>query len=188
MKKTLLMIVMAIMALTAVAQDEQTFRMGVRVNLGISNVTGEGSKTAFGYGFGWIAEYNLNQKLFFQSGIGLDDIAHKEEGLDGTLNAYYLQIPIHAGYRFGLGERNTIFVQAGPTLGYGIYGSKIQDFYGGETKYFDHAKRFDLGLGARAGVEFGRYQVSAGVNYGVLKVFDGGGHNLSVNLGAAYMF
>lgn len=40
MKKIFLMAVMAIMAVTATAQVEQGFRMGVRVNGGMSNVTG----------------------------------------------------------------------------------------------------------------------------------------------------
>lgn len=189
MKKFLMMAVMAIMAITATAQVEQGFRMGIRVNGGLSNVTGEGDKITFGYGLGWIAEYNFNSSLFLQSGIGLENIAHKEEAIDGTLNAYFAQLPIHIGYRFGLGDSSSLFVQAGPTVGYGLFGSKIEWNLGGETNYFDVAKRFDLGVGGRVGVEFSNFQISAGANYGVLEAFDGGGyHNLSINLGLAYMF
>lgn len=189
MKKFLLMAVMAIMAITASAQVEQGFRMGIRVNGGLSNVVADGDKMAFGYGLGWVAEYNFNSNLFLQSGIGLENIAHKEEAIDGTLNAYYGQLPIHIGYRFGLGDTSSLFVQAGPTLGVGLFGSKIEWYGGGETNYFDVAKRFDLGVGGRVGVEFSSFQISAGVNYGVLEAFDGvGGHNLSINLGVAYMF
>lgn len=188
MKKFLLMAVMAIMAITASAQVEQGFRMGIRVNGGLSNVVADGDKMAFGYGLGWVAEYNFNSNLFLQSGIGLENIAHKEEAIDGTLNAYYGQLPIHIGYRFGLGDTSSLFVQAGPTLGVGLFGSKIEWYGGGETNYFDVAKRFDLGVGGRVGVEFSSFQISAGANYGVLEAFDGGGHNLSINLGLAYIF
>ncbi len=188
MKKFFLMAIMAVMAITASAQVEQGLRMGIRVNGGLSNVTGEGDKMTFGYGFGWIAEYNINSNLFLQSGIGLENIAHKEEGIKGTLNAFYVQLPIHIGYRFGLGDMSSFFVQAGPTVGYGLFGTKIE--YGSrEYNYFDLAKRFDLGVGGRVGLEFNNYQISAGVNYGVLEAIDGvGGHNLSINLGFAFMY
>lgn len=189
MKKLFIIAVMALMALTASAQVEQGFRMGIRVNGGISNVTGEGDKNTFGYGLGWIAEYNFTQNLFLQSGIGLENIAHKEEAIDGTLNAYYLQLPIHVGYRFNVGDASSVFFQVGPAVGYGIFGSKIEWTGGGETDYFDLAKRFDLGVGGRIGMEFSKFQVGIGAYYGVLEAFDGvGGHNLSVNLGLAYMF
>ncbi len=180
---------MAVMVITASAQVEQGFRMGVRVNAGLSNVQGDGDKMTFGYGLGWVAEYNFNSNLFLQSGIGLENIAHKENAIDGTLNAYYGQLPIHIGYRFGLGDTSSLFLQAGPTLGVGLFGSKIEWYGGGNINYFDVAKRFDLGVGGRIGVEFSKFQISAGANYGVLQAFEVDGyHNLSVNLGVAYMF
>lgn len=188
MKKVFLMAIMAVMAITASAQVERGFRMGVRVNGGVSNVTGEGDKMTFGYGLGWVAEYNYNSNLFFQSGIGIENIAHKEDLIDGTINAYYAQVPIHVGYRFGLADTSSLFVQAGPTLGYGLFGSDIDLYEGGSINYFDVANRFDLGVGGRVGVEFSNFQISAGANYGVLEAGDGGYHNLSINLGVAYMF
>lgn len=82
-----------------------------------------------------------------------------------------------------------MFIQAGPTVGYGLFGSKIEWYGGGEKNYFDIANRFDLGVGGRVGVEFSKFQFRAGANYGVLEAIDGvGGHNLSINLGLAYMF
>ncbi|MCM1219869.1 MAG: PorT family protein [Lachnospiraceae bacterium] len=185
-----MLVVLAIAAIAANAQVEAGFRQGVRVNLGASNVSGEGDKMTFGYGLGWVAEYNFSPKFYVQSGLGLENIAHKEEGISGTINAYYLQLPIHAGYRFELGETNSLFVQAGPTLGVGLFGSKV-DFGGGdEINYFDVAKRFDLGLGGKVGVEFGKFQVSVGANYGVLQAVKevDGYHNLTVNAGFTYFF
>lgn len=189
MKKILFFALMAVIAMTASAQVEQGFRMGVRVQGGVTNVVCEGDKMTFGYGLGWVAEYNFNPKLYLQSGIAFEDIAHKEDAIDGTLNAYYLQLPIHVGYRFNLTDNVPLFIQAGPTLAYGIAGTKIEWYDGGETNYFDVAKRFDLGLGGRVGVEFSKFQISVGTNYGVLDAFDGAGaHNLSINLGLGYMF
>lgn len=187
-----MMAVMAVLALTASAQVEQGFRMGARVNAGISNVAGEGDKASFGYGLGWIAEYNFSPNFYVQSGLGLENISHKEEGVDGTLNAFYLQLPIHAGYRFSLGETSALFVQAGPTLGYGLFGSDIEFSDGDKINYFDGLKRFDFALGGRIGVELKKFQISVGGNYGVLDVlkesFDESYHNYNVNLAVAYMF
>lgn len=184
------MAMMTVMAITASAQVEEGFRMGVRANGGVSNVAGEGDKMTFGYGFGWIAEYNFSSNLFLQSGIGLENIAHKEEAIDGTLNACFAQLPIHIGYRFSLGDTSSFFIQEGLTLGYGLSGSKIGWYNVVVTKYFDIAKRFDLGVGGRVGVEFRNLQISGGVNYGVLEAIKGvnGYHNLSINLGLACMF
>ncbi|MCM1452307.1 MAG: porin family protein [Clostridium sp.] len=189
MKKILMLVVLAIAAITANAQVEAGFRQGVRVNLGASNIAGEGDKMTFGYGLGWVAEYNFSPKFYVQSGLGLENIAHKEDGISGTINGYYLQLPIHAGYRFELGETNSLFVQAGPTLGVGLFGSDIE-YTGGKIGYFDFAKRFDLGLGGRIGVEFSKFQVSVGANYGVLEAAKHGDgyHTLTVNAGVAYIF
>lgn len=186
MKKLFLAVVMAVMGFTASAQVDSGFRMGVHVDLGMSNVVGTGDKAGFGYGLGWLAEYNFNPKLFLQSGIGFEDISHKEDYIEGTIHAYYLQIPIHVGYRLALKESLAFFVQAGPSLGIGIAGSKIQ-WPGGEMNYFDNMKRFDVGVGGRVGVEIKKFQISVGANYGVIPVADGY-NNLTANLRVAYMF
>lgn len=191
MKKYLVMAVMAFLSLAASAQVEPGFRMGARVNLGLSNVGGEGDKATFGYGVGWVAEYNFTPSFYVQSGLGLENIAHKEDAIDGTINAFYLQLPIHAGYRFSLGETSSLFLQAGPTLGIGLFGSDIEFYGAGKINYFDVAKRFDLGVGGRIGVEFSKFQISVGGNYGVLKAIknvDASYHNYSVNLSVGYMF
>jgi len=89
--------------------------MGVRINDRLSNVTEDGSKISFGFGAGWVAEYNFNSNLYLSSGIGFENIAH-------------------------------------------------------------------------IGVEFNKFQVRAGANYGILEATGDGGYNLSINVGLAYMF
>lgn len=190
MKKIFLLLVMTLIGITTSAQAEQGFRNGVQINGGLSNVAGEGDKASFGWGVGWVAEYNFNSPLYLQSGLGLQTIAHKEDGIDGTLRGCFLQLPIHVGYRFSLGDTSQLFVQAGPTIGYGLFGTKIEVYGVKDFNYFDLAKRFDFGLGGRIGVQFSKFQFSIGANYGVLKAFDGDEnyHNLSANIGIAYMF
>lgn len=192
MKKILFAAIVVMFAITASAQVEQGFRHGIQVNVGVSKVCYEVAKASIGYGAGWVAEYNVNSKLYLQSGIGIQNISHKNENIDGTLNAYFIQLPIHVGYRFELGDTKSVFIQAGPTLGYGISGTKLFFYEDNESyDYFDSElfKRFDLGVGGRVGMAFNNIQVSLGANYGVLKSLNGiKGGNLSANIGVAYMF
>ena len=183
------MAVMAIMTVTAAAQAERGFRMGIRANVGVSNVIYEDDEAAFGYGIGLIAEYRFNPHVYIQSGIGLENISHKENYVGGAFDAYYAQLPIHIGCRTGVGGGKKLFVQAGPTFGYGLYGSDVDDGSSSKFNYFDLAERFDVGLGGRVGIESGRIQISVGTYYGLLDVIkDYGGHNFYANFGLAFMF
>lgn len=180
---------LAVATVSASAQVEKGFRMGVRVNGGISMLTKEDYyKPTFGYGAGWIAEYNFKPSLFLQSGVGLENIAYKESY--HTQNVFYAQAPVHLGYRFVKDSGKAYFVQAGPTVGVGIWGTAVSlEGDGGPGNYFEWGgKRFDLGLGGRVGVETGRFQISVGANYGVTESTEYGNHNLTVNLGVGYMF
>ena len=180
---------MAFVALASSAQTEKGFRMGVRITTGMSNVTADGCKSNIGYGLGWVAEYNVSPHFFIQSGLGAENITHKTDGTDKLLNTFFLQVPVHVGVRMNVSENSSVFIQAGPTFGYGIFGTKLPSAGGGEIDYFDVAKRFDLGAGGRIGVEYRSFQLSAGANYGVLDALKhADGHNLIVNLGLAYMF
>ena len=195
MKKLLIMLVTAVLAVAASAQTEGAFRMGVRINGGISyNSPYQDEGAAFGYGIGWIAEYNLKPSLYLQSGIGLENIAYKD---CGTKNAFYGQLPVHFGFRNAISDGKALFVQAGPTFSVGLFGSDLtqycitRDGHGacGPETVFDYLKRFDFELGGRIGVEIRKIRISAGANYGVTEVVDHrGGHTLTVNLGLAYMF
>lgn len=186
MKKLILLAVAVLMAVAASAV-ERGFRPGVRVDLGASNIIEDGDKTSFGYGAMFIAEYNHTNNLFFQSGLGLENIAHKED-LIGTLNAYYLHLPIHVGYRITVDPGTSLFFQAGPTFGVGLFGTDLN--YGGYHlgNIFDALNRFDLMIGLRVGVEWNKFQFSIGTNYGILEAWDGGGHTLQANIGIGYMF
>lgn len=104
---------MVMMAVTAFAQSERGFRMGIRANVGVSNVIYEDDEAAFGYGIGWIAEYSFNPHVYIQSGIGLENISHKEYYVNGAFDAYYAQLPVHIGCRTGVRGGKKLFVQAG---------------------------------------------------------------------------
>lgn len=196
MKKFLLILITAFLSTAATAQIEPGFRSGIRIDGGLSCLNNKYHwyEASFGYGVAFVAEYNFKPTLFLQSGAGIENIAYSD-GSEKN-NVFYAQIPVHIGYRYILNSGKSCFFQAGPTLGIGLHGPDIHVDGGDEPnpKYFgsdDHwcARRFDLGLGGRVGIELRKFQISVGANYGVIKVFRrDGGHNLSVNLGVAYMF
>lgn len=189
MKKLFLLMLVLTGFLTVKAEVEPGFRNGVKINLGASNVCAEGDKATFSYGVGWMAEYSIDPQLYLHSGVTIQNIAHKEDYIDGTLNAFYAQIPLNVGYRFPLGATTEMFVQAGPTVCVGIAGSKIHagrysfNYFGDGT-----ARRFDIALGGKVGVEVMKLQFAIGADYGMMKVFHVGGHNLNATFSVGYMF
>lgn len=190
MKKLFVLAVAAIMAVGASAQIEKGFKQGAQVKLGLSELKCDGGKMTFGYGVGYVAQYNFSGAAFLQSGVDFQNNAIKLDGLDGTLNVWAAEIPIHFGWRFYNAEKSSAFVQAGPTLAIGIAASDIEWVGGSKTNYFDEAKRFDLGIGGRLGYQYNNLVFSVGANYGLLKPIDGdvSNHNLQINLGVGYMF
>lgn len=189
MKKILCLVAIVMMAVAAKAQITEGMRMGARANIGLTNLTADDTKAGFGYGIDWVVENNITSNLYVQSGLGFQSYNFKIDSVDGNVNATFLQLPIHVGGRYNLNDAAALFVQGGPTLACGIFGSDFYGSGGGKVGYFDSFRRFDLGLGARAGIEFNKLKVSAGVNYGLIKAAKNlDAHNLTVNLGVAYMF
>lgn len=189
MKKFLITIILTAFASTSFAQVKG-LRNGIQVNSGISNVCGEGDKSTGAFGFGWIADYNFQKPIYLSWGLGLQKIAHKENTVDKTLYGMFLQLPVHFGFRQMMSQNSNFFVQAGPTFCFGTFGSKIEmKDDKSEIKYFDVARRFDLAVGGRIGVEFYGFQISVGADYGLLQALKDvkGYHNLSANLRIGYI-
>lgn len=110
---------------------------------------------------------------------------------------YYLEIPIHIGYRYMFGRGNVgIFGSFGPYFGVGLFGTNKVTVAGVESKpdafSSDGLKRFDFGLGLRAGVAmFEHYRIYVGYDWGLIDVAKAGGNkinNRNFYVGASYMF
>lgn len=191
MKKLLLTAVMVLLSFASFAEVEAGWRMGIRANVGASNVLGQDNEFSVSYGAGCVVEINFNEHLFLQSGIGFDMLSHKEQSVDGNINSLYLDLPVNVGYRANMGSEYSFFIQVGPTLGCGVWGTtlilKRPDGGPYSGNYFDLMKRFDVGVGGRLGCEFSNFQISVGATYGVIPVTSGY-NNFNVNFGFAYMF
>ena len=121
-----------------------------------------------------------------------------------TFNPYYLEVPVRVGYKYAVNDDFSLFGSVGPYIAVGLFGkakAKVDGDYfdfdeiGGNSASEDifgddGLKRFDFGLGLKAGVEFSKkYQVAISYDFGLVEVIKEVGmknRNLMISLG--YMF
>ena len=171
------------------------FSFGVKGGINLSNFSGnssEGGKARIGYNAGVMVDYRINSNLYVMSGLEVTEKGAKREGmlslgnlsLDGNIkmNALYLQLPLHVGYKMPLIGSTNVVIHAGPYLAYGIGGkTKMKGTgYAGEASmgidtesdFFSDTghKHFDFGVGMGANVEFGKLLTGIGYDFGLLNI------------------
>lgn len=117
-----------------------------------------------------------------EPGLNFDYIKYKPA--HKSYAVYYLRAPIHLNYSFEVADIASIFLGAGPSVIFGV---------GGDDDPFDNGgmKRFDLQLGALAGVRFAEhFELRAGYDFGLLKAADSDvkNHRNAFTVGLAYVF
>ena len=188
--KSLLVVALMMCGITvASAQSMEKFRFGATFGMNVSTITKSDMDSKIGFNAGLRGEYNFTEDMYLGVGLGYSHKGVKEDDLKAS--AGYIEIPVHFGYRMGLTDKISTFGEFGPYFGIGVAGKwkfdgeKLDDFFGE-----DEAKRFDMGLGLRAGVEFmQKYQVHIGYDFGLLKIYeDEKNRNGNFTLGVSYMF
>ncbi len=183
-----------ILAVTSTVCSAQKVDFGVLAGLVFSHPTDYNTRTGFSVGAKGIYTFRENGSSWFveaQAKLASKgwkyDIATYDEGgnlvyySDWTCNAYYLEIPVYAGYKFKVNDNCGIFIEAGPYLAAGLFGnSGMKD---GENKYeYEYYsnvfadgfyKRFDWGLGGNVGVEYRHLQVSVGLHHSLMNPLKG---------------
>lgn len=183
------------------------FRIGV---IGGMNINKEyrifdDSEKTLGFHVGGVFEYNFKSHIFISASTLLirkggkyDYSTTFEEQLYYQIykkENYYLEIPIHFGYKLLINNNLSLFGSIGPYLGVGLFGKYKAikgDFENRNDNIYsdkDH-KRFDMGIGAKFTIEmFKHYQISVAYNYGLLKtVKDISDKNRNIMISAAYLF
>ncbi len=187
MKKALLLF--ALVAISAVSINAQdNLKWGVVAGMNVSKYTITGFDSRIGFHAGVKAELGLSQDAN-GSGAYMDFAALltlKGAKIDGgslasiKFNPYYLEVPVRVGYKYAVNDDFSLFGSVGPYMAVGLFG-KAKD---------DGLKRFDFGLGLKAGVEFSKkYQVAISYDFGLVEVIKEVGmknRNLMISLG--YMF
>ncbi|WP_455973018.1 porin family protein [Bacteroides congonensis] len=209
MKKILLFFALVAMSVVSInAQDN--LKWGVMAGMNVSKYTITGFDSRIGFHAGIKAELGLSQEA---SGAYMDFAALltlKGAKIDAgslasfKMNPYYLEVPIHIGYKYAVNDDFALFGSAGPYIAVGLFGkakakvdgdlvdlgefggnSASEDIFGD-----DGFKRFDFGLGLKAGVEFSKkYQVAISYDFGLVEVAkDLGMKNRNLMISLGYMF
>lgn len=171
-----------------VEMSAQETRLGITAGVNISSPSELNSKAGFHAGVK--AEHAFADRLYASLGLLLTskgwktatyyDIA-EQRTFQSEATPYYLEMPVHVGYKVAVGRGVKVFADAGPYLGLGLFGSfkQVSTMNAVTTEVVcdnlfkeKKQKRFDWGLGLNAGVELaGRYQVSVGYDQGLTKMF-----------------
>ncbi|MDH6307260.1 hypothetical protein M2451_000409 [Dysgonomonas sp. PFB1-18] len=213
--KTIFVTITLFIGINASAQDKP-ITFGVKSGLNLSNYSGdaENLKAKLGFNVGVTLDYNFTSNLYLTTGLEFttkgvkydfeESITEEGQTFDlsakAKINAMYLQIPIHIGYKVDVNESTKITFHAGPYIAYGV-GGKVK--IGDEMKIKNGAttvtinmkelkkefgisdeelpldmdtfgdesfKRFDFGVGLGVGAEFGKFCVGLGYDFGLANI------------------
>ena len=164
MKKIFLLFAV-ILSVTMVHSQTQV-KYGVKGGLNLTNVAGQdadGNKYKLGFHVGGFAAIDAAEHISLQPELlfSLQGARYKGEGGKGSVNTYYINLPVMVKYTFDEGY----FAETGPQLGYMVSAKARQD--GETTNMNDGYRKIDFAWGFGVG-----YMVKSNV-----------GVNLRFNLG-----
>ena len=188
-------LLVAILCVTSISLVKAETEGGwtVKVGVGASNLGGKDANTDMKFSFRLGAEYDISLSDHFSiiPGLYLANKGFKTDAIDGTLNGYFLELPISVAGKINLSDNLTLSPKVGPYIAYGIFGSKVEWYSGGESNYFDDGmyRRFDIGL--TTGLSFDYKQYAFGFEYtrgffGVVE--DLKGYNQTISFVFGYKF
>jgi len=172
-KRLFLVFVIIASAITVIAQ----VNLGVKGGINMSNIYGSDvsdTKAKVGFHAGILADYEFLYNSAIQTGIFFTTKGFKvdDEEDNMTVNAMYLQLPLHYAYKLDVSPGTRIVFHGGPYAAYGI-GGKITN--GGEMDTFGDEgffERFDAGLGIGVGAEFGAILLDIGWDMGLVDIIN----------------
>lgn len=133
-----------------------------------------------GFRMGVVGDYYIpSVKGLYTSGglIFSQERLKKELGKSAAVyNPFYLNIPIHVGYKLQLIDEFGYFLEAGPFVGVGMFGkvtAENADKKVSSEDVFkkDNFNRFQAGLGFKTGfLAFDHYKLSIGFDYNFVPV------------------
>ena len=162
MKKFLVLMALVCAVLNVSAQEDS--KWSVKIGAGLSSWTGsdaENVDNAFSYKVGVGYDLNISESFAIEPALMLSNKSVKIGGIDGTINRYFIEVPVLAAYKIALNDNMKLIINAGPYAGYGVFGSDIEWDGGETTNVFDDCDRFEAGLQAGVKVAFGIFEVGA---------------------------
>lgn len=158
MKKTLLTLLLGLLAVTVYSQA----RFDIHGGMSMANITNSEADMKVGYTVGLGMDYAINDMWSFQSGLNFTSKGCKEseEGVDVKMNPVYLDIPLLAAVKMNITEGNRFVINFGPYVGFGLGGKMTVETNGAEvgTKLFKKVGNSDEAMMNRCAV---------GLQYGI---------------------
>jgi hypothetical protein len=211
MKRRIIIICVGVlMALPIVAQE---FKIGAVAGLNLNVPSDLKSGVGFRVGVkGELALPDVANGLYAESGLTLSSIPWKTEKLYNSQTGitaqdkatpYYLNIPLHVGYKWNCGQNAKFFINAGPYLNIGLFGkikntamdTNHKELHSVSLNYFSYVgsdHRVDWGLGFGTGFELAKhYQMSIGYEWGMRDIVPSPSYNYrnhTFTFQLAYMF
>ncbi|OJU56593.1 MAG: hypothetical protein BGN96_14370 [Bacteroidales bacterium 45-6] len=201
MKKAWIFPLTAILLLSVSSINAQnTAEFGIKGGVTLSNFGGDkikdlDSKNAnLGFIGGITLDLPIASNFYLFTGVEYVIKGAKYESKSGSASASlkltptYLQMPLHLGVKLPITDNTKVVLGVGPYFAYGI-GGKVKGegtaggiTYGDKTDFFgdnSFAKRFDVGAGINAGLEFGKLSFSLGYDLGFLNILNKNSDNLN---------
>lgn len=182
----------------------EPIRYGVVGGMNVSSLKMDGADNRLGFHLGGKAELALPSNfflegslLFTQKGYESKNYINVDQNLvKWYLSSYYLELPVHLGYKLAVARDWSLLVSGGAYLGYGLFGKRKTTVAGTSNstnlyKKYSGDKRFDAGLGLKAGVEFKqKIQLTASYDWGLLKAnkHSKDAKNRNVMISVGYLF
>ena len=144
--------------------------LGLKGGVNFSRANGDITKNKSGFNAGLTLDLNLPAGWAIMSGLEITTKGTKFKESDVSVNAMYLQLPIHLGYKFGVPGAKFHF-DFGPYFAQGIGGKTKNSYLGEKVNTFDYYDKFDWGLGLGVGVTFlGKIQIRMGYDLGLKNI------------------
>ena len=190
MKKFFVLLALVCTVLNVTAQEDS--KWSIKVDAGLSSIVGsdsEGNKSAFSYKVGVGYDFGISEHFAIEPALMLTNKSHKEDLVDGTINRYYVELPIMAAFKIALSDETKLIINAGPYAAYGLYGSDIDWYDGGTDNVFDLFERFEAGAQVGAKVAFGSLEIGAEYSRALTKIVsDYKGYSQTIGLTFGYRF
>jgi hypothetical protein len=191
-----------VIAFTLFVQIVNAQRLGIKGGVNFANMSFSSSgmnfspKSITGFHFGPVAEFQLQNSLYFNTGLlfSLKGFKFEAQSVSATDKLNYLEIPLNLAYKLSINETSDFLIQAGPYLGYALHGTEKVNGESTNIAFGDGGmKRIDYGIGIGAGVEFSSIVVSVNYEFGLANLNDdstteGTVKNKVFQISLAYMF
>lgn len=206
MKKTLMLLAIALLGILE-TRAENSYQISAKVGVGASGWLGadvENMDSQFAYRLGVAVDFPITKMWGFQTGVNFEGLGASSDDSfydSAELNVHqlYLEVPLMATTRFGVGKGLDIVCNAGPYLGVGVggktkgtlkgLGSESVDTFGDPDDGNFGLRRFDFGLGFGVGVCFQRFTVGLDTRFGLTSLAkDTSIHNYGVFMNVGYSF